>query len=101
MRTIIIFLLISIAVKSNAQIETNYYFDVPKPSKFDAILDDFGETTYNTFFITPENIESDNNGLVKYGNVIPVDINLKKSGKWYNKKTWKLLIVSIFKSKNN
>ena len=94
MRTIIIFLLISIAVKSNAQIETNYYFDVPKPSKFDAILDDFGETTYNTFFITPENIESDNNGLVKYGNVIPVDINLKKSGKWYNKKTWKLLIVS-------
>ncbi|MGE0020637.1 MAG: trypsin-like peptidase domain-containing protein [Draconibacterium sp.] len=94
MRTIISFLLFSIAVISNAQIETNYYFDDSKPSKFDVELEDFGEITYNTNFNTTESIESNKNGLLRYGHVIPVDINLKKSGKWYNKKTWKLLIVS-------
>lgn len=94
MRTIIIFLFFSIAVISNAQIETNYYFDDSKPSKFDVELEDFGEITYNTNFNTTKSIESNKNGLLRYGHVIPVDINLKKSGKWYNKKTWKLLIVS-------
>jgi len=95
MRTIIIFFVfIAIVGNSSAQIATNYYFGVPKPSNIDIKLEDFQEITYNTFFTTPENMDSNNNGLVKYGNVIPTDISLKKSGKWYNEKTWKLLIVS-------
>ncbi len=94
MKTIFLFILTIIVIDSSAQVITKYYSDNQTQTANEYPLEKLNEISYNTNHISVKDFENKKAGIFRYGDVVPVDINLKNHGKWYNGKTWRLLIVS-------